>query len=89
MKFGAGGFLAFYCSVAVASPTPNEFLPCHQMAASVLMKCLDQNPGYADDHCWDAARHQNAACYAKVQASHQPDRERIEAAKEAMEKHSK
>jgi len=55
------------------------------MAASVLTKCLDQTPGYADEHCWEAAKRNNAACYAKMQESHQPDRDRIEAAR-AIEK---
>lgn len=72
------------CSFAVASPTANEFLPCHQMASSVLLHCLDEIPGSVDDKCWDAARRQNRACYAKVRESHRPGKDRARAVQAAQ-----
>src|SRR5436190_2215491 len=56
--------LTCHVCVAVASPTSNEFLPCHQMASSVLLHCLDEKPGYSADNCWDSARKVNDTCYA-------------------------
>lgn len=68
--------------LAVASPTSNEYLPCHQIAASVLQHCLDEIPGYADDKCWDEAKRVKSACYEKVVESHHvPDKSRVEAEK--------
>ncbi len=75
-------FLTTNPTFAVASPTSNEYLPCHQMAASALQHCLDEIPGYADDKCWDEAKRVKSACYGKVVESHHgPDRNRIEAEK--------
>jgi len=75
--------------VALASPTADEFLPCHQIASSALLKCfkcLDQSHGYNSGKCWDSARALNEACYAKVSESHRPDAARIEAAKQTAGK---
>ena len=82
----AGVFPAFCFSLAAASPTANEFLPCHQLSSSMLSTCLDQNPGYVAANCWETARRANDACYATVRKSHQPDRDRIEAEKRARQK---
>ena len=78
--------LTCHVGVAVASPTSNEFLPCHQMASSRLLHCLDERPGYGADNCWDSARKVNDTCYADVRKSHRPDADMIEAKKKAMEK---
>ncbi len=89
-------FRRFWCSifpftysisVAIASPTPNEYERCHRMASSVLVMCLDKNAGSAGKKCWDAARRRNDACYADVRESHsRPDRQRrIDAERHARE----
>jgi len=79
---------ACHFSLALASPTSSDYLPCHKMASLTLMECLTKNPG-DNDHCWSQARSTHATCYANVNKSYQPDRERIEAQKKAMEKHGK
>ena len=72
------------CAV-VASPTSNEFLPCHKGASALLWYCLDERPGYSADNCWDRARKYNDTCYANVRKRHRPDPDRIKAEKKARE----
>lgn len=66
-----------------ASPTANEFSACHKQAAALLLQCLEQRPGYQNEHCWKQSRQANQACYAEVASSHRPDPARIEAEKKA------
>ena len=66
----------------LASPTSDEYRPCHQLAAKVLQHCLDERPGYENAQCWDSAKQTQAKCYADVRASHRPDPKR-RAAEEA------
>jgi hypothetical protein len=63
------------CLPAMASPTPNEYLPCHQQGAALLSACLDRDPGNANAglHCWADAKRAHDACNANVRASHRPD----------------
>lgn len=75
--------LCLAMGIATASPTPNEYTHCHQLAAQRLQRCLDERPGYANDHCWDGARKAQQQCYADVVAAHVPDRARIEAERRA------
>ncbi len=70
-------------ALSAASPTANEYLPCHQATAMTLQRCLDQRPGYKNDACWREAQQANTACYQQVKASHAPDPARIEAEKRA------
>lgn len=83
--------LALACALpsAFASPTSDEFMPCHRLASSTLLQCLDQNPGLHDGKCWDSARKLNEACYDKVRKDHRPDAGRIEAEKRANEQRRK
>lgn len=76
--------LAFWFSLAAASPTANEFTPCHQAASASLFQCLEKNAGYVNDDCWNAAKRRNTTCYASLQERHRPDKARIEAAEKAM-----
>ncbi len=76
--------MAFWFSLAAASPTANEYSRCHQIASASLVQCLDKNAGYINDDCWNAAKRRNTACYASVRESHRPDKARIEAAEKAM-----
>lgn len=69
----------------MASPTSDEFVPCHQMASEVLLVCLNDHAGQTGDTCWDAARRNNETCYDRVFARHRPDKARIEAEKRALE----
>lgn len=78
--------IALWFSLAAASPTANEFTPCHQAASASLFQCLEENPGYTNDACWDTARRRQTACYASVQERHRPDKARIEAKEKAMKK---
>ena len=78
--------LAGQVSLAAASPTASEFLPCHRLATALPAQCLDATPGSGHEPCWDSARRKHDACYEEVRASHVPDRKRIEAAKKAAEK---
>jgi hypothetical protein len=85
MRFSLAFLLSAFYSLAIASPTSNEYLPCHKMAASMLLNCLDERPGYVNDQCWESSRHQTNVCYAEVKKSHRPDPDMIEAKKKAME----
>jgi hypothetical protein len=76
-------FLTYSLTLAVASPTANEYASCHQQAAKALSSCLDRNPGSVSDNCWTESRRANATCYASVRESHRPDMARIAAAKKA------
>lgn len=70
-------------SLAVASPTPNEYVPCHQQAVQTLSACLEKNPGQNNSHCWNESQHANNVCYAGVRDGHLPDKARINAEKKA------
>ncbi|MES3023239.1 MAG: hypothetical protein V4857_16865 [Pseudomonadota bacterium] len=72
---------------SVASPTSNEYAPCHKLAAYSLTACLEQNPGYVNDKCWKESKRQNDACYAGVRESHRPDKAKIAAMKKAEAAH--
>ena len=71
--------------LALASPTSNEYLKCHHMAAATLTACLDQAPGQAPKKCWVTSERANRHCYRAVQLDHQPDRARREAAQKAVQ----
>jgi hypothetical protein len=80
------GFAAVLLSspALFASPTSEEFLPCHKAASAVLQACLDKRPGVDDAACWTESRRANAACYTHVRQSHQrPDKARTQAAAKA------
>ena len=83
--------VALACGVpaAFASPTSDEFMQCHQLASSALLKCLDQSPGHQNKKCWDSVRSLNNACYDRVRKDHTPDAGRIEAEKRANEQRRK
>lgn len=68
---------------ALASPTAEEFLPCHKMAADMLQRCLDGRPGYENDACWAEAKTAQQRCYRSVNKAHRPDKARIEAERRA------
>ena len=70
---------------AIASPTANEYLPCHRQAARVLEMCLDDAPGGLHNACWKQARAHQEACYHEVRAAHVPDRKRTAAMRRAEE----
>lgn len=71
-------------SSAVASPTSNEYEPCHRTAAALLQACLDENPGSINDTCWTKARSANQSCYTMVNDQHRkPDRKEVEARRKA------
>ncbi|WP_157691528.1 hypothetical protein [Noviherbaspirillum autotrophicum] len=77
--------LACAAPAALASPTSDELLHCHQMASSALLRCLDQSPGYKNGNCWDTARSLNDTCYDNVRKEHRADTGRIEAERRAKE----
>ncbi|TMS57195.1 hypothetical protein MW7_014675 [Imbroritus primus] len=68
---------------AIASPTADEYLPCHRQAARALEMCLDAAPGGFHDDCWKRGRAYQQACYRTVKAAHVPDRKRIDAMRRA------
>lgn len=61
---------------AYASPTPDEYRQCHQLAAQSVQRCLDERPGYDSAPCWRSAQDAQAKCYADLRASHRPDPKR-------------
>lgn len=71
--------------IALASPTVQEFLPCHRLAADVLQRCLDQRPGYHNDECWERAKTAQRQCYRQVSDAHAPDKARVDAEKKAIQ----
>jgi hypothetical protein len=80
-------FIVFFFSPVFASPTSYDFLPCHKLASSMLLYCLDEKPGYVNDDCFDKARLGKDACYLGVSEKYtQPDDNRIKAEKEAIKK---
>jgi hypothetical protein len=81
--------LTCHVCVAMASPTSNEFLPCHKMASAVLLHCLDEKTGHGAGDCWDRSRNTNDTCYEDVWKSHRPDPDRIKAEKKAKEEAKK
>lgn len=86
MRFSLAFLLSAFYSLAIASPTPNEYSRCHQMAASLLLNCLNERPGYVNEKCWETSRHQTNVCYKEVIKSHRPDPAKIEAENKAIEK---
>lgn len=68
---------------AIASPTADEYLPCHRQAARFLEMCLDAAPGGFHDDCWKRGRAHQQACYRAVKAAHAPDRKRTDAMRRA------
>lgn len=70
-----------------ASPTANEFAPCHRGAAWRLQHCLSEagmNDGAA---CWPQVQTYHRDCRKAVVRQHQPpDAARVEAAREAERK---
>ncbi|HJV76373.1 MAG TPA: hypothetical protein VJ654_19280 [Noviherbaspirillum sp.] len=81
--------LACRVSAAFASPTSDEFMQCHRVASSALLRCLDQSPGLQDDKCWESTRSMNDACYDRVRKDYRPDTGRIEAEKRTNEQRRK
>jgi bifunctional DNA-binding transcriptional regulator/antitoxin component of YhaV-PrlF toxin-antitoxin module len=69
-----------------ASPTSDEYRPCHRLAAEVLQRCLDERPGYENAPCWDKAKTAQVSCYADVRANHRPDPKRRAAEEAARQK---
>ena len=59
-------------AITLASPTPNEYLPCHRLAAATLQACLDHGHETANQDCWNESRQRNATCYREVKLSHSP-----------------
>lgn len=55
---------------AQASPTANEYLPCHQLGARYVQSCLDEAPGRPQPRCWTRARAAVDRCYGEVRDSH-------------------
>lgn len=82
----AGAVILSLHGIALGSPTAEEFLPCHRLAAEVLQRCLDERPGYANDACWEQARSAQQRCYRDVSRAHVPDKARIEAERKASAK---
>ena len=71
--------------LALASPTSDEYLKCHRLAAATLTACLDQAPGQAPKKCWVTSERANRNCYRAVQLDHQPDGARRAAAQKAAQ----
>lgn len=71
--------------LALASPTSNEYLKCHSMAAATLSACLDQAPGQAPKKCWVTSERTNRNCYRAIQEDHQPAAARRAAAQKAAQ----
>lgn len=74
-------------AITLASPTANEYLPCHRQAAASLQACLDHSPGAENQGCWRESQQRNASCYREVKLSHAPalHREREAAARKATQ----
>jgi hypothetical protein len=72
---------------ALASPTANEFEPCHRGAAWRLQHCLSK-AGMGDGAaCWPQAQAYHQQCRQAVVQEHQrPDAARVEAMREAERK---
>ncbi|MCW5654911.1 hypothetical protein [Hydrogenophaga sp.] len=67
-----------------ASPTANEFEPCHRAAAAHLQRCLSDDGTGAGQACWPQVRRRYEACRDAVVRSHQPpDAARLKALREA------
>ena len=75
--------LVLFVELALASPTSNEYLKCHRMAAAALTACLDQATGNLPKKCWVSSERANRNCYRSVQLDHQPDGARRAAAQKA------
>jgi hypothetical protein len=84
---GAATLLAWAacCCCVYASPTLNEFLPCHKRAALTLQHCLDRQPGTANEECWLESRQVRDSCYDNVVSDHAPDKARAAAMRRAEE----
>jgi hypothetical protein len=68
---------AFYFSSVFASSTSNDFLPCHKMASSVLLICLDKKPGYVNNNCFNEAKQSKNVCYKEISEKYQIDEKRL------------
>ncbi len=79
--------LAGLWPLAGASPTANEFEPCHRAAAMRLQRCLSEAGTGAGDGCWTQVRTHHQACRAEVVRQHAPaDAARLKALREASGK---
>lgn len=78
--------LACHAALAMASPTSDDYVPCHRMASLILLECLNNNQN-AGDHCWNKAKSAHKTCYADVVKSYQKDSDRIKAEKLEKEKY--
>lgn len=81
--------LACHATLAIASPTSQDYEVCHRQASWILQECLNDNAGHPDP-CWSKARSEHEACYAKVNKGYRRDnKERIEAEKLERERLAK
>ena len=62
-------------SLALASPTDNEFRTCHKLAAATLQHCLDEQPGADRPQCWSKSRAAAKRCDADIREEHRRMRE--------------
>lgn len=70
--------------LAAASPTANEFEPCHRAAAMQLQRCLSEVGTGEGGACWTQAQTRHQACRAEVVRQHAPpDAARLRALREA------
>lgn len=69
MHFKLAGMMLLATGIAQASPTANEFRPCHAVAGTVLEQCLNEHDS---EECWDKARAAKADCYKRVFKQHAP-----------------
>jgi hypothetical protein len=68
---------ALYISSVLASPTSSDFLPCHKMASSVLLICLDKKSGYVNNDCFNEAKQAKNVCYKEIAEKYQVDDKRL------------
>ena len=69
----------------IASPTPNEFVPCNKLAVAMLESCLADS----DKKCWEKSKNSYESCRKKIFKRHDKDKailERQETEKRAKEK---
>ena len=76
-----------YGSVALASPTDNEYVICEQMVTSAMKICSEESPTHADSSCQEKARKIRTDCHDSVRKSHQTDEGRIKSQKAAEAVH--
>ena len=83
MRTRAALFLCLLAGTAQASPTANEYEPCHKLGAYYLQTCLDRAAGQQQPQCWTEAHTAVDRCYTEVRASH--DKGRIEEKRRAAQ----